>query len=77
MKITYEFDLDDGKLSADELESNLDQHLSKVSDVVSEEGRVVVLIDDKDVCGEYCDPLIRLVDQWIRKVNWVISTHCS
>jgi len=73
IKLTYELDLDDGQLSADELGSNLDQHLSKLSDVLREEGRVIVLVDDKDVCTDYSDPIIRLVDQWVRKVTWVIS----
>lgn len=73
IKITYEYDLDDGTLSAAELESNLELHLPRLSDLVREEGRLVVWVNDEDVCGDYCDPLIRLVDQWLRKVNWVIS----
>ena len=71
--ITYEFDLDDGTLSADELESNRDLHLAKLSDIVREEGRLVLLVNGEDVCGEYSDPLLRLVEQWLRKVTWVIS----
>ncbi len=73
IKLTYQLDLDDGLLSAEELGSNLDQHVSKLSDLLREEGRVVVLIDDKDSCPDYSDPIIRLVDQWVRKVTWVIS----
>lgn len=71
--LNYEFDLEDGMLSADELESNLDEKASTLSDVAQEEGRIVVLVDDEDVCGEYSEPLVRLVNQWLRKVKWLIG----
>ena len=66
--LNYEFDLEDGMLSAEELESNLDEKASTLSDVAREEGRIVVLVDGEDVCGEYSEPLVRLVNQWLRKV---------
>ena len=71
--LSYQLDLDDGPLSAEELESNLEGNLARLSEIVSEEGRVVVIVDGEDVCGDYSEPLIRLVDQWLRKVNWLIS----
>ena len=71
--LTYQFDLEDGMLSAEEIESNLENSLPRLTDVANEEGRIIILLDGEDVCGEYSEPLIRLVDQWLRKVNWLIS----
>ncbi len=46
---------------------------SQCADLTALEGSVVVSIDGKDVCGEYTDPLVRLCDQWLRKLPWIIG----
>ena len=47
---------------------DIDSHRASLSDITSLEGRIVVRIDGEDVCGEFSDPVVRLADQWLRKL---------
>ena len=75
MKFALEFTLDtDGNMvdSASFLK-NVDSHRGQ-SDAISQlEGRLIVRLDGADVCGEYSDPIVRLIDQWLRKLPWIIG----
>ena len=42
-------------------------------DVVATCGRIALVVDGEDVFGEHADPVVRLVDSWLRKLPWVIS----
>lgn len=42
-------------------------------DLSTMEGRLVVELDGVDQFGEYTEPVVRLVDSWLRKLPWIIS----
>lgn len=75
MKFALEFTLDAGDESLDSASflKEIDTHRGGVSDVSGLEGRILVRFDGKDVCGEYSDPIVRLTDQWLRKLPWIIG----
>lgn len=77
MKLSLDahFDLEaDGKpLASRELAQRLARGEGVGDDVSALEGRLVLLLDGKDVFGEYAEPLVRLLDSWLRKLPWVIS----
>jgi hypothetical protein len=76
MNFALEFHLDvDGKatpLSA--IIKNLDAHRAMLSDVHTIEGKLVLTFNGKATEAEdYSDPMLRLVDGWLRKVPWVLG----
>lgn len=75
MKFALDFNLDAGDSTLDSASflREIDSHRSEQSDISLFEGRIVVRFDGKDVCGEYSDPIVRLVDQWLRKLPWIIG----
>ncbi|HET6347049.1 MAG TPA: hypothetical protein VFH51_19085 [Myxococcota bacterium] len=75
MKFSLDFELDTADASVDSATflKKIDSYRGELSDINALEGRVVVRIDGKDVCGEYSDPIVRLVDQWLRKLPWIVG----
>jgi hypothetical protein len=75
MKFSLDFDLDTADTSVDSATflKKIDSYRDQLSEITDLEGRVIVRIDGKDVCGEYSDPIVRLVDQWLRKLPWIIG----
>lgn len=75
MKFTLDFSVDAGDESVDSASflKEIDSHRSELSDVSAIEGRIVIRFDGKDACGEYSDPIVRLIDQWLRKLPWIIG----
>ena len=75
MKFALEFTLDAGDESLDSASflKEIDTHRGDVSDISLLEGRILVRFDGKDVCGDYSDPMVRLADQWLRKLPWIIG----
>jgi hypothetical protein len=55
------------------VESQLDAHRDTLADIGDVEGAIVVKLDGEDNCADYYDPLLRLADQWVRKIPWVVA----
>ncbi len=75
MKFSLDFTLDAAgeAVPAAHLLANLDSLRAELQDISTAQGRVRILVDGDDLCGEYADPLVRLVDQWLRKLPWIIG----
>jgi hypothetical protein len=75
MKFTLDFNLDAGDSTPDSASflAALDKHRGAISDISALEGRITVVLDGKDLCGDYSDPIVRLIDQWLRKLPWIIG----
>lgn len=58
--------------SASFLES-LERYRAELDDVSSVEGRLIVQFDGPNVCDDFADPVIRLVDSILRKLPWIIG----
>ena len=71
--LDFNFEAGDSVLDSESLLKDIDAHRKSLSDITSLEGRIVVRIDGKDVCGEFSDPVVRLADQWLRKLPWIIG----
>jgi len=55
------------------LPSNLDGCRDKLTDVSALLGAICVRLDGEEYGVEQRDPIVRLVDQWVRKIPWVLS----
>lgn len=75
MKFSLEISLDAGDSTIDSASflKDIVRYRSGVADISKLEGRVILLLEGKDVCGEYSDPVLRLTDQWLRKLPWIIG----
>lgn len=75
MKFTLDFSVDaaDRSVNSASFLKEIDSHRSELSDVSTVEGRIVIRLNGNDVCGEYSDPIVRLLDQWLRKLPWIIG----
>ncbi len=53
--------------------SHLDTHREALSDISAVSGTIIVRVDGEEYGAEQNDPIVRLVDQWVRKVPWVLG----
>jgi hypothetical protein len=53
--------------------SHLDEHRAALADISAVLGSVVARIDGTEYGAELRDPIVRLVDQWVRKLPWVLG----
>jgi len=63
---------DDAKPVA-ELLSNLDKYKDELSDPSAIEAALVCNVDGVEYCADLYEPIFRLMDQWIRKLPWIIG----
>lgn len=63
---------DDLKTVAD-LVADIDRYRDDLGDPSAWEGALVCTLDSKEYCDELFDPILRLSDQWIRKLPWIIG----
>ena len=64
---------DDAVVSATELESAAELS-AEASDLANAEGRLVAHVDGADLFGDFtAEPIVRLVDGWLRKLPWIIG----
>lgn len=71
--LDYQVDVGDATIDAAMLQSQLDQHRDTLSDVSQLYGAVRIILDGQVQDLDYADPLVRLADQWVRKIPWIIS----
>ncbi len=75
MKLTLDLAVDVGEVSLDiaTLLQSVPDHREALADPDALEGRIVIQLDDQE-CGKVTsDPLIRLLDLWLRKLPWVLG----
>ncbi len=72
-QLNLEFELDDQHFSVETLINDFDSHKDNLSDIVREEGRILVKHSSVKDSGDYSEPLIRLAGQWMRKLQWIIA----
>lgn len=75
MKFTLDAHLDsgDGVISASDFLARMDALREQITDISLHEGRLVVGFDGTEALKEYSDPLVRLMDGWLRKLPWIIG----
>ena len=47
--------------------------LEELGDIRYVEGRIHASFDDKPIATEYEEPILRLVNQWVRRLQWIIG----
>jgi hypothetical protein len=75
MKFSLDFRIlvgDEG-VDAGTVSSQLDEHRDTLADIGGVEGAIVVKLDGEETCADQYDPLLRLADQWVRKIPWVVA----
>lgn len=73
-ELDYKIELDDEMLDSTTIESNPESYRDSLGDDLSGiEGALVLRIDGQEYCAEYVDPLLRLCDQFISKLRWVLA----
>lgn len=75
MKVSLELHFLDEDASVKPAEKLLAQTalLEDLGDIRYLEGRILASFDDNPIPVEYEEPILRLVNQWVRKVPWVIG----
>lgn len=75
MKFTLDAHLDSGDttLNATDFLARVDALADEVADISSHEGRLVLGFDGHETLKEYSDPIVRLMDGWLRKLPWIIG----
>lgn len=71
--LDYTAEVGDDVLASATLLEQLDQHRETLTDVSAIDGGLSLVLDGKAAEADYSDPLLRLVDGWLRKVPWVIA----
>jgi hypothetical protein len=56
-----------------ELVANVEQYRAELEDPSSWEGALIPTLDKNSYCEDLIDPILRLADQWIRKLPWIVS----
>ncbi len=73
LQLDFEFEINDQPVAGEVIVGDLDSYKEALTDIVMEQGRLLMQVDGQGDSGDYEEPLVRLVGQWLRKVQWVIS----
>ena len=75
MKVSLELHLLDDDASVKSAEKLLTEPalLEELGDIRYVEGRIQAAFDDQPIAVEYEEPILRLVNQWVRRLQWVIG----
>ena len=75
MKLTLDLALDVGDTTLDvaTVLQSLDTHREALLPLDAIEGRIVLQIDGQETALPYSDPLVRLMDLWLRKLPWIVG----
>ncbi|MBI5507498.1 MAG: hypothetical protein HY903_01975 [Deltaproteobacteria bacterium] len=63
----------DAPLAVTAVHSQFDEHRAALADISTVLGSIVVRIDGTEYAADLRDPIVRLVDQWVRKIPWVVG----
>ena len=72
-ELDYKILVDDEAIDAATLLANPDVYRDKLDDASSWEGTVTITVDGEAQGTEIFDPVLRLADQWVRKIPWVLG----
>lgn len=75
MKVSLELHLLDDDASVKSAEKLLTEPalLEELGDIRYVEGRIQAAFDDQPIAVEYEEPILRLVNQWVRRLQWIIG----
>jgi hypothetical protein len=75
MKFTLDAHIDSGDsaICAADFLQRVDALRDQVTDPSLHEGRLVLSFDGDEALKEYSDPIVRLMDGWLRKLPWIIG----
>ena len=73
LQLDFEFEINDQPVSGEVIAGDLASYKDGLSDIVMEQGRMLLQVDGEGDSGEYEEPLLRLVGQWLRKLQWIIT----
>lgn len=72
-ELDYKILVDEEPVDAANLLANLDEHKEELADITSWEGTLAVKVDGTVQGEEIPDPILRLADQWVRKIPWILG----
>ena len=73
LQLDFELELNDQPVAGEVVVGDVGSYQDALSDIISEQGRILFSVDGKGESGEYDEPLLRLVGQWLRKLQWIIT----
>jgi hypothetical protein len=73
VELDFKIFIDEGPVDSSVVLANVGEHRDKLSDVGAMEGFVFLRVDGEEHVAEVADPLLRLADQWVRKIPWVLG----
>lgn len=75
MKFALDFliKVDEESIDSKTLLAKPDAYKASIAETAVLEGALVITLDGESHCEEYIDPILRLGDQWIRKLSWVLG----
>jgi hypothetical protein len=71
--LTAHLDIGESTLDAETFLQQADALRDQVEDISLHEGRLVLGLDGEEALREYSDPIVRLMDGWLRKLPWIIG----
>jgi hypothetical protein len=72
-ELNYRILADGDGIDEQDLLKNFDAHRDKLVSPSAVEAALVMKVDGKELGTELFDPLLRLCDQWVRKLPWVLA----
>ena len=73
LQLDFELELNDQPVAGEVVIGDLGPYRDALSEIVSEQGRILLAVDGQGESGDYEEPLLRLVGQWLRKLQWIIT----
>jgi hypothetical protein len=73
LALDYRLRVDDDVVDSQTLVTKLDSFKDTLAKAGTWEGVLVVKLDGELHCEELVEPIIRLGDQWIRKLPWILT----
>ena len=73
LQLSFELELDQGPVQGSDIASNIETHLEELKALPSLNGRIIIRLNGKDCCGDYSEPLLRLLTHWTQKLQWIIG----
>ena len=72
-ELDYKIVVDDEPIDSATILANLDGYREGLTDILSWEGSLIVTMDGKIQGEEISDPILRMADQWVRKIPWILG----
>ncbi len=72
-ELDFKILVDEEPIDAATLLANPDAHREELSDIYAWEGAILIKVDGQPQGDEIPDPVLRLADQWVRKIPWILG----